>query len=88
MFLDWQREADRAQQCADVFHQLMMIETDAVPFEQAEFFLMQATALFAPEGMRHLKNIPAPGGQQPLHRSFRRSLQIARAVWIRDDKTR
>src|SRR5450631_236824 len=59
----------------DLRHHCGVVESGPVPFEQREFGVVPPTVLGIAKRLAQLINIAAAGGQQALHREFRRWAQ-------------
>ena len=58
--------------------QPVMVETDSIPFQQGELGIVAAARLAIAEHPRDLIDAAAARRQQPLHREFRRGVQVKR----------
>ena len=70
-----------------VVHQLQERRADPIPFQHREFRRVQSSALAVAKHMRQRENLRLAGGEQLLHRKFRRGVQpgLARRA-VRTDK--
>ena len=60
---------------AAVVHHLRERRADPIPFEHGEFRRVQGGALAVAENMSQSKDLRLPGGEELLHREFRRGVQ-------------
>ncbi len=67
---------------ADLVDQRLERETEAVPFHQREFGVVQAAALMAAEDVADLVDVPGPGCEQPFHGVFGRRVEEAHPTVI------
>ena len=76
--VDLQREA-----AGDVADDVLQREAEAIPLQQRELAVVQPAAFAGAEHLAQLVDIAAACREQPLHRVFRRGVQVALRPSIR-----